>query len=826
VSKWIDTQRITLIHCVPTLFRVIRAELPSGDVFASLRLILLSGERIIPSELKDWYDRFGSRIRLVNFYGPTETTMIRFYYPLQRSDVSLQRIPVGQPIADTSFLIAQNGFTPCQLLVPGELYILSDYGTKGYLNAPDLTAEKFLTIEDGDRGPRPAFRTGDTAKLLSDGKVDLLGRKDRQVKIRGVRIEPDEIENVLIESGLVENAVAVRQDGDNGNDRLIVFFVEKEGLAGDASSRVQACLEERLPSYMVPSAFIPVAAFPLLSNGKIDYRTLSTMEPAGNLVAPANDIEERLLYLWKEILGNKPISTDDNFASLGGNSLSIMRLIARIYKDIHVRITLADIFSNLTIQKQAVLIGKAGRDNLYVIPRAGSKPSYPLSLAQGRMYFNYELNPRSTAYNMPLAWEITGSADAAGPRIPDGITSDRLKAAFIALIDRHVSLRTAFRFIDGSLRQVITDGFDVILEEKEVDSISPDEAVAGFVRPFDLGEAPLIRAGLLTLSTGRRILAVDVHHICCDGISQMILLEDFLRSYEGAQLKPLAIQYSDYAEWESDFRKTEEYRTHREFWLQRFEGELPRIEWPGEGPGGEPGGGVGSVNEGANIRWTPDPAIVDTITHRWAEWDITTFSGLFAVYLLFLSRYTGQDDLVIGINTSGRLQEELEGVTGMFAKTLPIRYRIDPSLSVKTFVQQVHRHLAEAVSRQIYDLADIVGDLNASRKTPVQDLFDTVFVFQNFGVGGGSQIFSKLTLKKRTAKYPLTFFVTESAGGIHFEAEYARHRWTAESIQHMADQYGKFLSLFSENMDGVVGDCLGGDTIAEAVTEESIVFKF
>lgn len=818
LSHWIDSQRITLIHCVPTVFRVILSEIPSGDAFQSLKRVLLSGERIIPSELKDWYRHFNDRVSLVNLYGPTETTMIRFYYPIQPSDVSLQRIPIGQPISNGSFLIADKGLTPCKMLVPGELYILSQYGTKGYLNAPDSTAEKFFTIENDDGDLLPAFKTGDNAKLLANGQVDLLGRQDRQVKIRGIRIELDEIENVAMRSELVKNAAAVKQEEQNGNEALTLFVVEKE-QACDGKLQAKAWLEQQLPAYMMPSALIAVDAFPKLPNGKIDYRALSAMQPAASVVAPKNEVEEKLLVIWREILGNKPISIDENFISVGGNSLSVMRLIARIYKEFQSRVTLADIFSNLTIAEQAKLLEKSSRNNLYVIPQARVQPSYPLSMVQERMYFNYELDMSSTVYNMPLAWEIIGPVD-----------SEKLRTAFVALTDRHVSLRTAFRFEDGSLKQVICSSYDFVLEEKQLNAGSTDEAVADFVRPFDLGKAPLIRAGVLTLSTGRRILAVDTHHICCDGISQSILLSDFLRLYNGEKLKPLAIQYPDYAVWERGFRKTEEYKAHRQFWLQSFEGEVPVIEWPNSNGRPDEDFGNNAVtrpdNDGGNLRWTADPILVDKLTRQWAEWNLTPFSGFFAIHLLFLAHWTEQEDLVVGINTSGRLQDELEGVTGMFAKTVPIRTKIDRSLSIKNFVQQIHRQVAEAGSRQLYDLADIVACLNAGRKSPINTLFDTVFVFQNFVFDGSNEQFNKLALKKRMAKYPLTFFVTEVAAGVHFDVEYATHFWQAGSIQQLIEQYAKFLSTFGDNIDGTIGVCIGKEHAVELAPDENIVFKF
>lgn len=371
--NWIDSENITLIHCVPSLFRVFNdTDKLTKDHFQKLQYILLSGEKIIPAELVDWYKIFNESIQLVNLYGTTETTMIKAFYRIRPEDATKVRIPIGGPIDDTELLVTGKDFKACSPLVTGDLYIVSDFFTKGYLNNHELNQEKFVTIVQNGHSPLVAFKTGDKARKLIDGTIELLGREDRQVKLNGIRIELDEIENVLMQSGLVQTALVLiweRTNQDPNNEQkestgisaiMVAFVVEKEGLAGTKTlvQDLQEYLEERLPNYMVPARIEQKKSFPMLQNGKVDISDLlkQLAESKTTIELPANELEEKLLDIWIKILGQQTITTEDSFHQLGGNSLKIMRLVAAIYDEFKVRISLNNIFNNLTIKKQANLI--------------------------------------------------------------------------------------------------------------------------------------------------------------------------------------------------------------------------------------------------------------------------------------------------------------------------------------------------------------------------------------------------------------------------------------------------------------------------------------
>jgi mycobactin peptide synthetase MbtE len=628
IISWIDEAGINIIHCVPSVFRVINNNSLTSRHFKSLKYILLSGEKIIPTELESWYRLFGARIQIVNLYGATESTMIKTYYLIQPEDAKAGRISIGTPIHNSRMAILNKDLLPCKPLVPGDLYIVSDYMTKGYLNNPELTHEKFVQLNA--TSGNMAYKTGDKARILADGKIDLMGREDRQVKLRGIRIELDEIETALMSLDTVKNAVVIKRTEENGDEFLVAFLIRKERAEGIQQwiREVEKYLENTLPEYMVPANIMEVDVYPLLSNGKIDYTALSNQLITRKIIAPENAIEAKILSIWKEILGEKAISTDDSFHKIGGNSLSIMKLIGRIYKEYNVRISLSELFNNLTIKKQAEFVKRSNKDVLYVIPKAISKPAYHVSSAQERMFYSQQLNKESISYNLPMAWEIKGAYD-----------KEKIERIFLALIGRHEVLRTEFKIEADELFQFVKDRVDFQISEITHEGPDLKQAIPALIRPFDLGKAPLLRCSIITGSGGKSILLVDAHHIICDGISQVNLLTEFSRLYNGEQLPPVDLQYKDYAEWEYAFKSTEEYLAHREFWLRSFEGTIPTIEIPTAHAGASHSGDGG----GCTSFSIPKELLQAMVDYQHRE-DMTTFPGLFALYYLFLSQLTGQEE--------------------------------------------------------------------------------------------------------------------------------------------------------------------------------------
>lgn len=815
VTEWLEVNRINLVHCVPSLFRTINNDLLDASSFPDLKYVLLSGEKIIPSELSPWYHLFGERIQLVNLYGATESTMIRAYYRIKAEDVKSARIPIGVPIADTELVILNKALKPCSLLVPGDLYIVSRYLTKGYLNNPELTAQRFVTLNLDGAGAVIAFKTGDKARKLGNGTIDLIGREDRQVKLRGIRIELDEVEYVLMQSGWIANAIVMKNGDEGGNESLIAFVTKRELTVETPVliSELQQHLANYLPEYMFPSRFIVMSEFPLLTNGKVDIKRLNEELIPQDMIAPGDEVEERLLVLWKDILGDRPISVEDSFQKMGGNSLSIMRLIGKISKEFGIKVSLSDLFEHLTIRKQAVLIHSSNKSNVFDIPRSMLKSAYHVSSAQERIYYNFELNKDRTSYNLPLAWEIKG--------VPD---FDKIKSTFQALTERHEILRTEFKIENGALFQFVKDEIEFSLEFVENDGLSIQESIFKFIRPFDLNKAPLFRCGAIKLEDDRYLLVVDFHHIVCDGFSQLVLLSDFSGIYYGKELEPLTIQYKDYAEWEANFKTTREYIAHREFWLKNFDDEIPVLQLPTTSLSTED-----LSDQGGNVIFEMEKSSLTPVFNCTDQENITVFSGLYALYFLFLCRLTGQEDITVGVAASGRMQDELQDLVGMFVKTLPIRYRLDPEISFSNLLKELHEFLIQANSKQVYDLSDILLELNNKRAIPIKSLFNVAFVFQNFEERErlkGKGEFVTYEFENSNSKYPLTLFISENDHSFVFRIEYANAYFSRADVEVLATQFRFLANEISENPQAKISDIIGGDVQKERITEKDITFNF
>ena len=569
-------------------------------------------------------------------------------------------------------------------------------------------------------------------------------------------------------------------------------------------------MQTQLPDYMVPAQVIRMDTFPLLGNGKTDYKALENNVAESDVMLPENDIERKIMAIWKEILGDKPISTEDSFQSVGGNSLSIMRLIGYIYKEFNVRISLNELFNNLTVKKQALLLQNAVQDDVFTIKPAEDKQEYVLSSAQERMFYNYELNKSDTAYNLPMAWYLSNSVDI-----------ERIEYAIKGLVARHESLRTAFYYKDGRIVQVIEEEVDIELERIMVPESDVDKAIKEFVKPFDLEKASLARFGILEITPEEKLLIMDIHHIVCDGMSQINLLSDFFKLYNKQELQPLKIQYKDYAVWEAGFKLTDAYIASREFWLKKFEGQIPALELP-----------VKTVAEhlpgkGGKVAFQVDKTVLIPVLEEFRQQEVTTFTLMLATYFMCLSKITGQEDLVVGCSTSGRIQHEVEDVVGMFVKTLPIRYRLDLDLTFKDYILQMHDLVVKANDKQMYDLSDIVKDVSQGKNHPLQGLFQTMLVYQNFENHKtfATDDFTRYEITEGAPKYPLTLYATEGDTRFDFRLEYSSAYFTATDADLLIQQFKDLVYNIPDHTDQSLARLMTGRTQVSEV-QEDIEFNF
>ncbi len=796
LTPWLDESEVSLIHCVPSLFRIINNDAITTDNYTKLKYVLMSGEKINPAELINWYTVFDGRIQLVNMYGTTEATMIQSFHRILPADARKSRIPIGQPIDGTELLITKNGVKPCNKLVPGELYIISNYLTKGYLNAPELSEQKFVQIESGNHAGKHAFRTGDQARLLTDNNIELIGRKDRQIKLRGIRIEVDEVENVLLSSNLLKNVVVRVHAEENGDESLIAFAIGKELWSGSGfKQKIQQYAQDHLPKYMIPSKILEVDKFPLLITGKIDYKALHNLLISDRtVIAPSNKIEIEVLGIWKEILGDKEISMEDIFHEIGGNSLTIMTLISKINNAYDVRISLGELFKNPTIKKQAAFIESANKNNKTTIPKAKEADYYPVTSVQKRLFFLHQFDKNSTAYNLQLIVKLHGA-----------IERRKLNEAVNKLVERHESFRTYFEVLDGKPVQKIKDKihFEVKYLKAVVNDL--DKEVDKFVQPFDLSAAPLIRIGVIEFATQKHLLIVDAHHIIMDGVSQTVLIQEFMASYTDRQLPELKLNYKDFAEWRHLEEQQKTIAKQKDFWLRQYS-ELPEtLELPVDFT--RPSVKADKANK---LHFEVGALETSKLKSIAEEEGATMFMVVFSIFNVLLSKLSAREDIVIGAPVAGRHQHiDLEDLIGMFVTTLPLRNYPKGNLSFREFLLSVKDNVLSCIENQDYPYEELIDDLKVERDAGRNPLFDITFAYQNYKKSELEIPEIEVESYKRehaTAKFDINFLGSEVDDQIHLTFEYSTALFKQETIERFITYFEKIVSAVIIDTDTKIYD--------------------
>jgi len=781
---------------VPALFRLLNSSNLKKEHFKALQYVMLSGERINPPELVDWYRTFGDRIQLVNFYGPTETTMIKAWYPIERSDVNRERIPIGKAVKGARIFVLDTEMKVCDELEQGEIYIRTPFRTFGYYNEPGLNKERFIQNPFNNQPDDILYKTGDLGKLLPDGDIEFLGRRDRQVKLRGIRIELEEIEGLLLKHPRVKQAVVTKEEKE-----FLCAFITGNGAPPDDDGSLPVDLKEHLtntvPEYMVPARIEIIKEIPLKPNGKIDYDGLSDLlkEEDEGYVPAGNDREKRLQQLWMEILGVERISMDRSFFEVGGNSLNVMALLSKIHRDFDVRIPLGQIFDNVTIEKQARLIKESKEETCHSIEAAPEKEYYVLSSGQKRLFTVNRMDAESTAYNIPLTVVLEGALDRV-----------RLEMTFRGLIRRHESFRTSFEVIDGEILQKIHKEVEFEIRYYDLATeYSGGKIHYSFIRPFDLSRAPLLRAALIKEEDKKHILMVDMHHIVTDGVSQGILMRDFMSLYRGEALPNLCIRYKDYAEWQNREKESERMKQQEAYWLNEFSGEIPPpdlpvdfVDFPGTGLQGF---------EGHTVRFelgVKETNVLQQIVQREGG---TMFMLLLALFNILLAKIIGQEDIVVGTPVSGRSHADLEQVIGMFVNMLALRNYPAKEKTFTDFREEVKKKTIKAFENQDYPFEELVEKLELTKNKDTHPLFRAMFELQNIKIPPIN--IPGLALKTRELENRVSGFdliltavepkSAEASGKLLFTFEYRTKLFKQEKIQ-------RFVDYFKEIVEQVVGN--------------------
>ena len=802
--EWLDRSGIGLIHCVPSLFRLLLTDQVKGSHFRDLKLVLLSGERIYPADLKNWFAVFDDRIQLVNFYGPSETTMIKTYYVIRQSDAHLDNIPIGKPMKGARVIIFDEDMNFCDERITGELYIRTPFMSFGYYNDPDLNRQRFIANPLTGNPHDILYKTGDLGRFLPDGNIELLGRIDRQVKIHGIRVELEEIEKILMGHAPVREAAVIHAQVDGAREILVGYFTDNGQPGYDPeqlTAQLKAHLALHLPETVIPASLKRLPRMPRKPNGKVDYEALADLFARGNadVVLPRSALEKRLAAVWSQVLDIGTVGVTTSFFELGGNSLNIMSLLAKIHLEFDVRISLGEIFNNPTIEKQAAIIRQAKGEAVVAIEPAEKRDYYTPSSAQKRLYFLQQMEPGSTVYNIPAAFRLAGR-----------VRKEKLLAAFKGLIDQHESLRTLFVPAAGETVQRILPGADFELEYDDSAHPQPSAWIADFVRPFNLSKAPLLRVGLVKLDDREHLLLVDMHHIIADGLSHQILVQDFMCLYGGQPLPRLRLQYRDFCLWQHSAGQQAAAASQKEYWLKVFGGEIPVLSLPTDFP--RP---PFQSFDGSRVYFEIPPQETAGLKEMAGVEGATLYMVLLAAYHIFLSKVSNQADIVVGTPVAGRRHPDLQRLIGMFVNTLALRHCAGGELTFKEFLKEVNANVLDAFENQEYPFEDLVDQatLKINRDVSRNPLFDVVFVFQNMDArqarlaeresGGIKQ--REYEYEERTAKFDLTLDVGVGER-LHCSFEYCTRLFAGQTVERFIDYFKRVVAAVIADPDTRIAD--------------------
>ncbi|WP_143264169.1 non-ribosomal peptide synthetase, partial [Amycolatopsis kentuckyensis] len=669
----------------------------SGDhALPDFRTVIVGGDACPPELVRTW----APGRRMINSYGPTEFTVVATWSdPLVPGGTP----PIGHPLPDVTAYVLDDALRPADT---GELYVTGPGLARGYLDRPGLTASRFVADPFGAPGAR-MYRTGDVVRHTETGELEFVGRVDHQVKIRGFRIEPGEVEALLLGQDGVREAVVVAREDQPGVKRLVAYVV------GDADpADLRAAAADRLPPYLVPSAFVPLEAMPLTHHGKLDRDALPEPDWQAQVraahTAPRTPAEHALAEIWADVLGVPDIGVDADFFELGGDSILGARALARIRARFGAELSPRVVFDARTIAKLAELLPARSGAPAGRIEPAVHDTVVPLSPVQRRLWVLDQQNPGSTEYNAGVGLTLAGPLDR-----------EALRAALDGLAARHESLRTTFRTVDGEGVQVIADDGTIPLGEADAETDLDAQLAAELDRPFDLTTGPLTRATLIRRGPDDHLLLLCQHHIITDGWSVGLLVDELAALYAGEKPAPLDIGYRDYSRWHHD-RLAGLRDRQLAYWRTQLAGLEP-LDLPTDRPRPPV-----RATEGA-IRRYELPGGLAALGH---DTGATLFTTLTALVQVLLARYTGQDDVAVGTAVSGRDHDQLERLAGFFVNTLVLRSAVDAAEPFDVFLGRVKETTLAAFAAAEVPFDEVVDDLRPARDPSRTPLVQVLLVLQ------------------------------------------------------------------------------------------------
>jgi amino acid adenylation domain-containing protein len=806
ILSWLAREQISLLHTVPSLAELWLSEAP-GVSLGSLRYTFFAGEPLTDSLVRRWRNVFPSST-VVNLYGPTETTLAKCFYVVP-DDPPLGVQPVGQSLPETQALVLNRTNGICGIGEPGEIVIRTPFRTLGYINATEEQCARFIKNPFSEVENDLVYFTGDRGRCRPDGQLEILGRLDDQIKIRGVRVEPGEVNAVLASHPSVGACVVVPVKDEQGENALAAYVVSSN-QSPLVVSDLRAHLERQLPAAMQPTYFVVLDELPLTPNGKVDRQALPKPERTrdeveGEYQAARTPVEEMMVVIWAGILGIEQVGINDNFFELGGHSLIATRIVSRIREAFAVELPVRTLFESPTVAGLAERVEAAWQADRGLqapaLERVSREQELPLSFAQQRLWFLDQLEPNNPFYNVSRAIRLQGLLDTRA-----------LAQTIDTIISRHESLRTTFQSVDGWPRQVIADRVTMELpimdlhhlleseRETEARRLATEEAR----QPFDLAEGPLMRASLVGLTEADHVLLLTMHHIISDRWSAGILIRELGTLYEAysagqpSPLQELSIQYADYAVWQKEWLQGEVLAKQLSYWREQLAGAPAALELPTDRlrPAVQ-------TFRGAHHSVTVPKELSEQLKALAQREGVTLYMLCLAAFQVLMSRYSGQEDIVVGSPIAGRNRAETEGLIGFFVNMLVMRTSLSGDPSFRELLRRVREVSLGAYEHQDLPFEKLVEELQPERSLSYSPLFQVLFALQNApsrAAALGQLKLDSFGFENRTTRFDLEVHLGETADGtLSCTFVHNTDLFDAVTVRRMITHYRKLLESVVTN---------------------------
>ncbi len=805
-------QNVTVLNQTPSAFRqFMQAEEQIGKApyKTSLRYIIFGGEALELNSLRPWFDRHGDKQpQLINMYGITETTVHVTYRPITIKDVEAARGSViGQPIPDLQVYILDRHLQPTPIGIPGEISVGGAGLARGYLKRPELSATKFVPNLFSDEPGSRLYRSGDLGRFLENGDIEYLGRIDNQIKIRGFRIELGEIETLLAAHPHIRECLVTTAKDARGENIIAAYFVPVKDQTV-TSKELRAFLREKLPEYMVPSAFVMLEAFPLTPNGKIDRKALPDptthrIDLQRTYVPPQTPTEEILASIFSEILSVPKIGSNDHFFELGGHSLLATQLLSRIRDKLEVDLPLKALFEHPVVNEMAREIDRLKQETSGVkeppIKPIERRGELPLSYAQQRLWFLYQMQPDDASYNIPAAFRVKGP-----------LNLDVLQKVMDTIAQRHETLRTVFKTRDGKPHVEILPYSPIKIDYLDIRQQNGQQTIESYIinearTPFKLEEGPLTRVKVLQIKEQEFVIILNMHHIISDGWSMGILMKEvgvLYRAFSEGQpspLPPLEIQYVDFAAWQREWLSGEVLEEQLNYWKKTIGHGSPPLQLPTD----HPRKGTPTYN-GAHLHFKLDKELLQKLQQLSQQNDATLFMTLLAGFNILLNKYSGQQDISVGTPIANRNRSQIENLIGFFVNTLVMRSDLGGNPTVAEFIQRVKQTALGAYAHQDLPFEKLVDAIQPERDVSHTPLFQVMFMLQNLPVS--KQQISDITIEPMQvenglSQFELTLALTETDEGLNGSLEYNTDLFEASTMQRFIEHFQRVLHQMVETPD-------------------------